>query len=119
MADEEKIPVEEVKEEKTPKVPEVDYIFNMKEAERWLDNSSARVVNAYRSIRFEIEYLPPEHLGMLLTFISRAIKGEIVNRMGAVVGQGVLYIPEHLAKRDELSWLKKGEKVGKYVAFRR
>lgn len=95
------------------------YLFNLVEAQRWLDFSYARVQKAFDSIVFDIEEMPEENLGLLLSLVSNAIKGEIVNAMGAVVGKGVLYIPEKLAKRQELKWLVRGGKVGKFIAFHR
>lgn len=125
MAEEEIFEVDEPQVEEPKKTKskaeaklEADLVFDDLEAMRWLTFAGARVQKAYNSIALEVTELPKQH-EFLYTLVANAIKGDIVNSFGAVVGKGVLFVPEKIADRAEFKFLERGEKVGKYVAFRR
>ena len=104
-------PKDEVKE------PEVDLVFDEAVADKWLSSTAFRKSNAYGSIVFVILDEKIKHFSRLLSFAVHAIKGDIKNRRGVVVGKGILYVPNKFANRPELEGLKRESKVGKFTAF--
>lgn len=94
--------------------PVADVVFNAKMAEDWLGFAHYRLVNAFRSLRFDLTQNSREFNFLFMLAVRSVAKSY---KEGRVELPGIFYCLKSVSDHPALEGMQRIEDVGKYAAF--
>lgn len=114
---EESAPVEEVQ---VP-LPVAEFVLDGSNGNLWLRSATARVINVFRSVRFDPDGVEVGQWDFIISLLIRSLKTKYKGYKDDEVAEqlypGVLYIPVYLSKSPSLIVMERGKTIGEYVEF--